>query len=48
MKQQQICTSLIQACYISKFNQNVKRKSDGNQEETVSSVGTGKEILLNC
>ena len=48
MKQQQIFTSLIYACFISKFNKNVKEKSTGNQEKTVSSVGTGKEILLNC
>ena len=27
---------------------NVNRKNAGNQEKTVSSVGTGKEILLNC
>ena len=31
-----------------KINKNVKEKSAGNQEKTVSSVGTGKEILLNC
>ena len=48
MKQQQICTSLIQAYFISKFNKNVNGKSAGNQERTVSSVGTGKEILFNC
>ena len=48
MKQQQICTSLIQTCFISKFNKNVKEKGAGNQEKTVSTVGTGKEILLNC
>ena len=34
--------------FISKFNKNVKEKSAGNQEKTVSSVGTGKEILLIC
>ena len=48
MKQQQIHATLVQACFISKLNKNVKEKSDGNQEKTVSSVGTGKEILLNC
>ena len=48
MKQQQICTSLVQACFISKLIKNVKEKSAGNQEKTVSSMGTGKEILLNC
>ena len=48
MKQQQICTSCIQACFISKFNKIVNGKNAGNQERTVSSVGTGEEILLNC
>ena len=48
MKQQQICTSLIQAYFISKFIKNMNGKNAGNQETTVSSVGTGKEILLNC
>ena len=33
MKQHQICTSLVQACYISKFIQKVKRKCAGNQEK---------------
>ena len=48
MKQHQICTSLIQAHYISKFIEKCNEKNARNQEETVSSVGTGKEILLNC
>ena len=48
MKQQQICTSLIQAHYISKFIKKGDEKNAGNQEKTVSSVGTGKKILLKC
>ena len=33
MKQHQIHASLVQACFISKFIQNVKRKCAGNQEK---------------
>ena len=32
--------------YISKFIEMCNEKNAGNQERTVSSVGTGKEILL--
>ena len=48
MQQHLICDSLIQTYYISKLNKKCNEKNAGNQEETVSSVGTGKEILLIC
>ena len=48
MKQQLICVSLVQTYYISKLNKNYNEKNAGNPRETVSSVGTGREILLNC
>ena len=43
MEQHLICDSLIQTYYISKLNKKSNEKNAGNQEETVSSVGTGKE-----
>ena len=48
MKQHQIHASLIQACFISKFLQKSKKKMCWKSGETVTSMGTGKEILLNC
>ena len=45
MKQHLICYSLIQILYISKLIKKENQKNAGNQGETVSSVGTGKEIL---
>ena len=40
--------SLVQACFISKFLQKSKKKMCWKSGETVTSLGTGKEILLNC
>ena len=47
MKQHLICNSLIQIPYILKLINRENEKSAWNQGETASSVGTGKEILLN-
>ena len=46
MKQHLICDSLIQIPFIVKLIKKENEKKAGNQGETVSSVGTGKEILL--
>ena len=46
MKHHLICDSLIQILCISKLIKKENEKNAGNQGETVSSVGTGKEILL--
>ena len=46
MKQHLICDSLIQNLYISKLIKKYNENNARNQGETVSSVGTGKEILL--
>ena len=48
MKQHQIHASLVQACYISKFLPKSKKKMCWKSGETVTSLGTGQNILLNC
>ena len=46
MEQHLICDSLVQILYISKLNKKENEKNAGNQGETVSSMGTGKELYI--
>ena len=41
-----MCDSLVQILYISKLNKKENEKNSGNQGETVSSMGTGKEFYI--
>ena len=46
MEQHQICDILVQILYISKLNKKENEKNAGNQAETVSSMGTGKQFYI--
>ena len=46
MEQHQICDILVQILYISKSNKIENEKNAGNQAETVSSMGTGKQFYI--
>ena len=46
MEQHLICDSLVQILYISKLNKKENEKNAGNQGDTVSSMGTGKEFYI--
>ena len=46
MEQHLICDSLVQILYISKLNKKDNEKNGGNQAETVSSMGTGKQYYI--
>ena len=46
MEQHQICDILVEILYISKLNKKENEKNAGNQAETVSSMGTGKQFYI--